>query len=265
MAFLLARSQALIGRRSAAAKPAGCGVRLESAVLAPDHGGMSDSKDARPSKRRKPDKPAAISPERRRSERSAHSEKASPSDGFLTGRLLVATPAIGDPRFERTVILICAHDADHAMGLAVNRPVGDLTIGGVLRRLNIESSISLPEDPVLVGGPVQRGRGFVLHTDDYDSPGSTMPVGAGISMTATPDVLEAMAGHNSRPRRSLLALGYAGWAPGQLESELVGNAWLACEADEELVFGHDHEAKWARALAKIGVAPEQLSGLAGRA
>jgi len=227
---------------------------------------MSDSEDARPAKRRKPEKPAAISSESRRAKpESTPPDTAAPSDGFLTGRLLVATPAIGDPRFERTVILICAHDADHAMGLAVNRPVGDLTIGGVLRRLNIESSITLPEDLVLLGGPVQRGRGFVLHTDDYASPGSTMSVGAGISMTATPDVLEAMAGHNSRPRRSLLALGYAGWGSGQLENELVGNAWLACEADEELVFGHDHDGKWARALAKIGISPEQLSGLAGRA
>jgi len=185
--------------------------------------------------------------------------------GFLAGRLLVAMPGIGDPRFERAVIFICAHDADHAMGLAINRPVGDLTVGSVLRRLKIESSIALPEDLVLMGGPVERGRGFVLHTDDYNSPGSTVAVAAGLSLTATPDVLEAMAGHNSRPSRSLLALGYAGWAPGQLEQELLGATWLTCEADEDLIFGEDHETKWARALAKIGVSPEQLSAESGRA
>ena len=185
---------------------------------------------------------------------------------FLTGRMLVAMPGIGDPRFERAVIFLCAHNAEHAMGLTVNHPVQGLSIGNVLKRLKIGgSSIELPEDLVLMGGPVERDRGFVLHTDDYASPASSMPVIPGVSLTATPDVLEAMAGHNSRPRRSLLALGYAGWGPGQLEQELLGSTWLTCEADEELIFDDDHASKWRRALAKIGVSPEQLSGLTGSA
>jgi putative transcriptional regulator len=185
---------------------------------------------------------------------------------FLTGRLLVAMPGIGDPRFERAVIFLCAHDADHAMGLAVNRPVTGLSVGRVLKRLKIESTIDLPEDLVLLGGPVERERGFVLHTDDYASPRSTVPVSPGVSLTATPEVLEALAGgHNRRPRRSILALGYAGWGAGQLEEEILSNTWLTCEADESLIFDDDYEDKWARALAKIGVAADRLSGLTGRA
>jgi putative transcriptional regulator len=185
---------------------------------------------------------------------------------FLTGQMLVAMPGIGDPRFERAVIFLCAHNAEHAMGLTVNRPVDGLSIGSVLQRLKIGgSSIALPEDLVLMGGPVERDRGFVLHTDDYASPASSMPVIPGVSLTATPDVLEAMAGHNSRPRRSLLALGYAGWGPGQLEQEIMGATWLTCEADEGLIFDDDHASKWRRALAKIGVSPEQLTGQTGRA
>ena len=184
---------------------------------------------------------------------------------FLAGRLLIAMPGIGDPRFERAVIFLCAHDAQHAMGLAVNRPAPGLRLGSVLKRLKIESSIELPQDLVLVGGPVERDRGFVLHTDDYCSPISSLPVISGISLTATPDVLEAIAGHNSRPRRSLLALGYAGWEGGQLEREILGNTWLTCDADESLIFGDDHAHKWTRALAKIGVSPDRLSSLTGRA
>jgi putative transcriptional regulator len=185
---------------------------------------------------------------------------------FLTGRMLVAMPGIGDPRFERAVIFLCAHNAEHAMGLAVNRPVEGLSVGSVLKRLKVggaSSSITLPDDLVLMGGPVERDRGFVLHTDDYCSPASSMPVIPGVSLTATPEVLEAIAGHNSRPRRSLLALGYAGWGPGQLEQEILGSTWLICEADESLIFGDDHAAKWTRALAKIGVSPERLSNVAG--
>ncbi|HVN02144.1 MAG TPA: YqgE/AlgH family protein [Caulobacteraceae bacterium] len=188
-----------------------------------------------------------------------------PDSGFLTGRLLIAMPGIGDPRFERAVIFLCAHDADHAMGLTVNRPVAGLSIGNVLKRLNIASSIELPQDLVVLGGPVERERGFVLHTDDYVSPASTLPVMPGVALTATPEVLEAIAGHNRRPRRSLLALGYAGWGAGQLEQELLGNTWLTCEADEALIFDDEHETKWERALAKIGVDPERLSSLSGRA
>jgi putative transcriptional regulator len=191
---------------------------------------------------------------------------AESDDVFLSGRLLVAMPGIGDPHFERAVIFLCAHNAQHAMGLAVNRPVNGLSIGSVLRRLKIaESSIALPDDLVVMGGPVERDRGFVLHTDDYMCPTSSVKVTPGIGLTATPDVLEAIAGHNTRPRRSLLALGYAGWEGGQLEREIMGNTWLTCDADESLIFDDDHDAKWERALAKIGVTPGQLSSLTGEA
>ena len=191
---------------------------------------------------------------------------AGADDPFLTGRLLIAMPGIGDPRFERAVIFLCAHNAQHAMGLAVNRPVVGLSIGSVLRRLKIaESSIALPEDLVLMGGPVERDRGFVLHTDDYMCPTSSVKVMPGVGLTATPEVLEAIAGHNTRPRRSLLALGYAGWEGGQLEREILGNTWLTCDADEGLIFDDAHETKWARALSKLGVSPERLSTLSGEA
>lgn len=184
--------------------------------------------------------------------------------GFFSGQLLIAMPGISDPRFERALILICAHDAAHAMGVAVNQPVEGLTLPDLLTRLGIESSIILPPDLVLVGGPVERERGFVVHTDDYQGE-HTLGVGCGFALTATREVLEAMAGRYPQPRRSLLALGYAGWGAGQLESEIKENVWLTCEADEELVFGSNHERKWGKALAKLGVDPERLSSIAGRA
>jgi putative transcriptional regulator len=184
--------------------------------------------------------------------------------GFFSGQFLIAMPGIGDPRFERALILVCAHDQDHAMGLAVNRPVEGLTMPDLLERLGVEATITLPADPVLLGGPVERERGFVLHSADYESENS-IEVGDGVSLTATREVLEAMAGQQGAPSRCLLALGYAGWGAGQLEEEIKQNVWLTCEADAELIFGHDYEAKWARALAKLGVDPERLSSAAGRA
>ncbi len=183
----------------------------------------------------------------------------------LAGRMLIAMPGIDDPRFERAVILICAHSDEHAMGLAVNRPVDGLTLPSLLQRLGVESNISMPDDLVLFGGPVERERGFVLHTDDYTHSQSTMRVGPGLGLTATREVLEAMGDTVLRPRKSVLALGYAGWDGGQLEHELQHNVWLTCDADEALVFGGDHEHKWGTALSKIGVHPERLSTLTGRA
>lgn len=193
---------------------------------------------------------------------------AESDDRFLAGRLLVAMPSIGDPQFHRAVVFLCAHNAEHAMGLTVNRPVAGLSIGSVLMRLKVaekNGSIELPQDLVLMGGPVERDRGFVLHTDDYMCPTSSVQVAPGVGLSTTPEVLEAIAGHNTRPRRSLLALGYAGWEGGQLERELMANAWLTCDADEALIFDDHHETKWERALAKIGVKPGQLSSLAGQA
>lgn len=184
--------------------------------------------------------------------------------GFFSGQLLIAMPGITDPRFERALILVCAHDHEHAMGLALNSPVEGLTIPDLLEKLQIQSTIKLPPDLVLMGGPVGIDRGFVLHTTDYRGEYS-LDVGAGVALTATREVLEAMASHNAAPAKSLLALGYAGWGAGQLEEEIKQNVWLTCDADDALIFDHDYERKWTRALAKLGVDPERLSSVAGRA
>lgn len=184
--------------------------------------------------------------------------------GFLSGQLLIAMPGIGDPRFERSLILVCAHDPQHAMGIAVNRPVEGLTVPDLLERLEIKTTGELEEDLVLMGGPVEVERGFVLHTDDYHAEYS-VEVEGGLALTTTREVLEAMGSHNGHPRKAILALGYAGWGAGQLEREIRENVWLTVDADEALVFDGDHETKWARALGKLGIDPQFLSAEAGRA
>jgi putative transcriptional regulator len=183
---------------------------------------------------------------------------------FLAGHLLIAMPGIGDPRFERSLIFVCAHDQDHAMGIAVNRPVEGLTVPDLLERLEIATHEEMEPDPVLMGGPVEIERGFVLHTDDYHAEHS-LDVRGGLTLTTTRDVLEAMGSHNRHPRRAILALGYAGWGAGQLEREIRENVWLTVGADEALVFDDDHETKWARALTKLGIDPKFLSSEAGQA
>lgn len=184
---------------------------------------------------------------------------------FLTGQALIAMPGIGDPRFERAVILICAHDSGHAMGLVVNRPLDGLTSPDLLERLGVASASAAPQEPVLLGGPVERERGFVLHTLDYLNGDTSAKVSDGIALTATRDVLEAMADPIRRPRRAVLALGYAGWGAGQLEQEIRDNIWLTCTPDEALVFSQDFDHKWSQALARIGVSANNLSVQAGRA
>ena len=158
-----------------------------------------------------------------------------------------------------------AHTADHAFGLQLNRPVDGLTAPGLLKKLGVNSQIEIPPDPVLYGGPVERERGFVLRTADYINAESSTLVDTGVALTATRDVLEAMASHNRRPRHAFLALGYSGWGAGQLEQELMENVWLTCEPDEALLFGQDFDHKWSMALARLGVSPHQLSGAAGLA
>jgi putative transcriptional regulator len=185
---------------------------------------------------------------------------------FLAGRLLIAMPGIGDPRFERAVILMCAHSADNAMGVTVNHPVEGLSLGDLLDKLGVRPKATRMQQAVLAGGPVDRERGFVIHTADYAASDSTLPIGGGgIALTPTREVLEAMVDAERRPRQSILALGCATWGAGQLEEEIRQNVWLACEADESLVFDEDHETKWARALAKIGVRADHLSAQAGSA
>ncbi|MCG8443697.1 MAG: YqgE/AlgH family protein [Caulobacterales bacterium] len=195
----------------------------------------------------------------------AHMADQSSDDAkWLRGKMLIATPSISAPRFDRSVIFMCAHNEEHAMGIIVNKPLGELRLPHLLDQLSIESSEAAPNQAVLDGGPVERDRGFVLHSADYHSENATLDVIASIGLTATRDVLEAM-GSPSGPSRSTLALGYAGWGPGQLESEIQANTWLICDPHDELVFDDSHEAKWERALASIGVAPEKLSSLFGQA
>jgi putative transcriptional regulator len=188
-----------------------------------------------------------------------------PAGDFLAGRMLIAMPGIDDPRFERAVILMCAHSAEHAMGIAINMPVDGLTLPDLFQRLGVETTSRMPDRAVLSGGPVERERGFVLHTDDYAAPESTLQVSDGVALTATREVLEAMADTQRRPRCSALALGCASWSSGQLEREIRDNIWLSCEPDEALIFDDEHDTKWERALAKIGVRAEQLSMQAGTA
>lgn len=190
--------------------------------------------------------------------------KPSVASGYLTGQFLVAMPQMGDARFERTVIYLCAHTAEGAMGLVVNRALENVRLPDLLRQLNIPDTASAEAIRVHFGGPVETGQGFILHSADYVQD-STLMVGGGVGLTATLDILKDIA-RGSGPVRSLLALGYAGWGAGQLEGEIQANGWLTVPADEALLFDHDLETKWERALAKIGVDIRLLaSGAAGHA
>ncbi|HJS31790.1 MAG TPA: YqgE/AlgH family protein [Alphaproteobacteria bacterium] len=182
---------------------------------------------------------------------------------YLTGHLLIAMPQMEDQRFQRSVIYICAHNSDGAMGLVVNRLFDQLTFPDLLEQLNIEVGARTKQIRVHFGGPVEAGRGFVLHSDDYVRDG-TMVVTTGFALTATIDILKAIA-LGEGPQLSILALGYAGWGPGQLESEISANGWLAVPADHNLVFDGDNDNKWRRALAKLGIDLTSLAGQAGHA
>ena len=183
--------------------------------------------------------------------------------GYLTGQLLIAMPPMTDPRFERTVIYICAHTADGAMGLVVNREIEALTFPDLLKQLSIDAEVIDDKIQVLFGGPVETGRGFVLHSSDYVQ-NTTMLVDKRVGLTATMEVLKDIASGNG-PKLNILALGYAGWGPGQLDAEIHANGWLSVPADDDLVFDPDLDKKWERALAKIGVDFSMLSGQAGHA
>ncbi len=183
---------------------------------------------------------------------------------FLDGRILIAMPGMQDPRFHRSLVYLCAHSADGAMGLIVNKRADALELKDLFGKLGIPIGSGIARKPVHYGGPVEMGRGFVLHSSDYHSDEATMQVDDGTSMTATLDILHAMATDRG-PDRAIIALGYAGWAPGQLEAELQANGWLACSADEGLLFGTDEVSIWDKALAKIGVHPAMLSSTGGRA
>ncbi|MHC0054226.1 YqgE/AlgH family protein [Actibacterium sp. D379-3] len=183
----------------------------------------------------------------------------------LSGKLLIAMPGMGDPRFDRSVVYICAHSPEGAMGLIVNKPAPDLSFIDLLRQLDIPLGDRRREIRVHFGGPVEHGRGFVLHSSDYRSNrATTLRVDDRFGLTATLDILEDMA-RGTGPRETLLTLGYSGWGPGQLEAEIGRNGWLTCDASPEIVFDRDDGAKWGRALKVLGVDPQMLSSAAGRA
>ena len=184
-------------------------------------------------------------------------------DSYLVGQLLVAMPGMQDERFAKTVIYMCAHNAEGAMGLVVNRSLDALSFPDLLEQLEIDTSTTMDDVDVLFGGPVETGRGFVLHSPDYLQEG-TMVVADGVALTATVEILRAIASGNG-PQRHLLALGYAGWGPGQLDSEIKANGWLNVGADDGLVFDSNLNTKWNRAMSKLGIDPSMLSESAGHA
>jgi putative transcriptional regulator len=191
--------------------------------------------------------------------------------GYLDGQLLVAMPTMQDERFARAVIYVCAHSSEGAMGIVINQPAQNIRFPDLLVQLDVIPSSGLIELPnqadavrVLKGGPVETGRGFVLHTADFFIENSTLPIEKGICLTATLDILKAIA-RGKGPANAVLALGYAGWAPGQLENEIQANGWLNCDADSELLFGPNTEGKYNQAMRKIGIDPGKLASEAGHA
>jgi len=191
--------------------------------------------------------------------------------GFLDGQMLIAMPVMTDERFARAVIYVCAHSAEGAMGIVVNQPAQNVKFPDLLVQLEVipaSERIQLPtmaaDVKVLKGGPVETGRGFVLHSSDFFIENSTLPIDEGVCLTATLDILKAIA-RGTGPHEAILALGYAGWAPGQLEQEIQQNGWLHCSADQDLIFGKDVEHKYERALRKLGIDLAMLSSEAGHA
>jgi len=196
--------------------------------------------------------------------------RKSPKRGYLDGQMLIAMPSMGDERFSRSVIYVCAHSTEGAMGIVVNQPAANISFSDLLVQLDVIPAADVIQLPtgagvaVLKGGPVDTQRGFVLHSSDFFIENSTLPIDDGICLTATLDILKAIA-RGTGPRNAILALGYAGWAPGQLENEIQHNGWLHCSADPELIFGRDIGGKYTRALKKIGIDLGMLSSEAGHA
>lgn len=194
------------------------------------------------------------------------------SEGYLEGQLLIAMPAMNDPNFEKSVVYLCAHSDQGAVGIVINQPADGITFSEILEQLEISTpSSDTTEDnrPIVIGGPVETGRGFVLHSTDYCKEDATLVThdksGEGkVGMTATLDILKAMA-QGGGPQRALLAIGYSGWGPGQLESEIQANGWLTCPAENDLVFDEDFETKWDRAVELLGIDPAFLSSDFGHA
>jgi putative transcriptional regulator len=201
----------------------------------------------------------------------ARSSRGSSGRGYLDGQFLIAMPTVQEGPFARTVVYICAHSAEGAMGITINQLARQISFRDLLVQLDI-----IPEGPeirlpgpigrmrVHRGGPVETGRGFVLHSSDYFIENSTLPIDSQVSLTATLEILKAIAAGNG-PQSAMLALGYAGWSPGQLDSEIQANGWLHCPALPELIFDTNLDSKYVRALSLMGVDPAHLSGEAGHA
>lgn len=183
---------------------------------------------------------------------------------YLTGKLLLAMPLMSDPRFERAVIFMCAHDENGAMGLVINRSLPDISFDRLLDQLDIKSDIEVRlKDPVMNGGPVETQRGFLLHSNDFEQD-DTIKINERFSVTGTLDALRKVAGGEG-PEKRLFILGYAGWGAGQLEKEIQDNVWLVSEPDPSIIFDQNHDAKWGSAVGKMGFDPAMLSGDAGHA
>ena len=236
------------------------GMRDDDDETAPGADPATPATDKGASARDKPASARAKPPARKSAKR-----------GYLDGQMLIAMPTMGDERFTRSVIYLCAHSSEGAMGIVVNQPAAHISFRDLLVQLDVvgdADKIQLAPRAyrvkVLKGGPVDVQRGFVLHSSDFVIENSTLPIDEGICLTATLDILKAIA-RGDGPRSAILALGYAGWAPGQLEQEIQHNGWLHCPADPELIFGTDAEGKYEQALKKIGIELGMLSSEAGHA
>jgi putative transcriptional regulator len=198
-------------------------------------------------------------------------DKSRQESGFLHGHLLIAMPGMKDPRFEKAVIYMCAHSADGAMGVIINHRMGGIEFADLAEQLDVkgegagaELAPDIGESPVYMGGPVETSRGFVLHSKDYYIADATLPIRDGVCLTASIDILRAIAAGEG-PEKFFLSLGYSGWAPGQLEHEIAMNGWLHCRANMDIVFNVPDERKYERALAMLGIDPGFLASDAGHA
>ncbi len=186
------------------------------------------------------------------------------SDGYLAGKFLIAGPAMQDPRFHNSVIFMCVHDEEQAMGIIINKPKPDLKLSGMLPHLEVKGSVTYEDTQVLYGGPVETERGFVLHSRDYFHKDGSLPLSPTLAMSTSKNVLKALVSPKA-PTRAVLALGYAGWDAGQLENEIKKNSWLVAPVDEDMIFVGNPEDKWKLALGSLGISPELLSMEAGSA
>src|SRR5436190_6582739 len=230
---------------------------------------MQDEDEAMSGAESETPRPQAMTPEK--PAKSRPQQRKGPKRGYLDGQMLIAMPSMGDDRFTRSVIYVCAHSTEGAMGIIVNQPAAHISFTDLLVQLDVIPAADLIQLPsqaggvkVLKGGPVDTQRGFVLHSSDFFIENSTLPIDEGICLTATLDILKAIA-RGDGPRSAILALGYAGWAPGQLENEIQHNGWLHCSADPELIFGQDTGGKYEKAMKKIGIDLGMLSSQSGHA